>query len=140
MGKRIDDTTCHCLKMRRSAWNVVSFYDRMLKPAGITVGQYSLLNGIEEHDGCNISELGMWTELDRSTLVRSLKPLFKAGLSCDRKEAGMRDRYLSLTDKGRQVCSLAKKLWKQAQKRFEDILGKERVTQLEDTLQILVRL
>lgn len=52
----------------------------------------------------------------------------------------MRDRYLSLTDKGRQVCSLAKKLWKQAQKRFEDILGKERVTQLEDTLQILVRL
>ena len=71
MGKRIDDTTCHCLKMRRSAWNVVSFYDRMLKPAGITVGQYSLLNGIEEHDGCNISELGMWTELDRSTLVRS---------------------------------------------------------------------
>lgn len=108
MGKRIDDTTCHCLKMRRSAWNVVSFYDRMLKPAGITVGQYSLLNGIEEHDGCNISELGMWTELDRSTLVRSLKPLFKAGLICDRKEAGMRDRYLSLTDKGRQVCSLAK--------------------------------
>ena len=92
MGKRIDDTTCHCLKMRRSAWNVVSFYDRMLKPAGITVGQYSLLNGIEEHDGCNISELGMWTELDRSTLVRSLKPLFKAGLICDRKEAGMRDR------------------------------------------------
>ena len=90
MGKRIDDTTCHCLKMRRSAWNVVSFYDRMLKPAGITVGQYSLLNGIEEHDGCNISELGMWTELDRSTLVRSLKPLFKAGLICDRKEAGMR--------------------------------------------------
>ena len=47
MGKRIDDTTCHCLKMRRSAWNVVSFYDRMLKPAGITVGQYSLLNVIE---------------------------------------------------------------------------------------------
>ena len=82
----------------------------------------------------------MWTELDRSTLVRSLKPLFKAGLICDRKEAGMRDRYLSLTDKGRQVCDLAKKLWKQAQKRFEDIVGKERVTQLEDTLQILVKL
>ena len=82
-------------------------------------------------------ELGDWTELDRSTLARSLKPLLKAELICDKKEAGMRDSRLSLTEKGRQVCDLAGELWNKAQKKFEDIVGKEQVTQLEKTLEIL---
>lgn len=137
MGKRIDNTTCHCLKMRRSAWNVISFYDRMLAPSGITVRQYSLLHSIGEHEGCNMRELGDWTELERSTLARSLKPLLKAELICDKKEAGMRDSHLFLTEKGRKICDFAGDLWNEAQKQFEDIVGKERVTQLEKTLEIL---
>lgn len=137
MNKRIDNTTCHCLKMRRSAWNIISFYDRMLEPAGITVRQYSLLFSIGEHDGCNMRELGDWTELDRSTLARSLKPLLKAELICDKKEADMRDSRLSLTEKGRQVCDFAGELWNKAQKKFEDIVGKEQVEQLEKILETL---
>ena len=137
MGKRIDNTTCHCLKMRRSAGNVISFYDQILKPSGVTVRQYSLLYSISEHDGCSVRELSEYTELDRSTLARSLKPLMKADLIADAKDAGARDSKLSLTEQGQQVCQEAAKLWEIAQKRFEEKLGPEQVKVLEDTLEKL---
>lgn len=137
MGKRIDNTTCHCLKMRRSAGNVISFYDQILKPSGVTVRQYSLLFSISEHDGCNVRELSEYTELDRSTLARSLKPLIKADLIADAKDAGARDSKLSLTEQGQRVCGEATKLWETAQKKFEEKLGAERVKVLEDALEML---
>ena len=137
MGKRIDNTTCHCLKMRRSAGNVISFYDQILKPSGVTVRQYSLLYSISEHDGCNVRELSVYMELDRSTLARSLKPLMKAGFIADAKDACARDSKLSLTEQGQQVCQEAAKLWEIAQKRFEEKLGPEQVKVLEDALEKL---
>lgn len=137
MGKRIDNTTCHCLKIRRSAGNVVSFYDQILRPCGITVRQYSLLYSISANDGCNVRELSEYTELDRSTLARSLKPLIKANLIADAKDAGARDSKLSLTEQGRQVCQEAAKLWEIAQRRFEEKLGPEQVKALEAALEIL---
>ena len=140
MGKRIDNTTCHCLKMRRSAGNVISFYDKVLLPSGVTVRQYSLLYSISEHDGCNVRELSEYTELDRSTLARSLKPLIKAGFIADAKDTGARDSKLSLTEQGRQVCQEAAKLWEIAQKRFEEKLGAEQVKILEDALEKLQNL
>ena len=134
MGKRIDNTTCHCLKMRRSAENVIRFYDRRLQPAGITVRQYSLLKNIDEHKGCSVRVLADCTELDRSTLARSLKPLMKAGLLEDTKGIGTRDSKLMLTEEGKETYALATGLWRQAQDKFEEKLGKNQVTVLENIL------
>ena len=82
MGRRIEawareSTTrvCHCLKMRRSAENVIHFYDTILAPSGVTVRQYSLLNAIAEHRGCNVRALAEITLLDRSTLQEALSRL-----------------------------------------------------------------
>lgn len=135
MGKRIDDTVCHCLKMRRSAENVIRFYDSMLSPAGITVRQYSLLQKIAENDGCNMRELGDNTELDRSTLARSLKPLMKRELVMDCRKKGERNSRLSLTEEGHKVCSEARCLWEKAQKQYEEKLGMENVRKLEMVLE-----
>ena len=134
MGKRIDNTTCHCLKMRRSAENVIGFYDRRLQPAGITVRQYSLLKNIDENEGCSVRVLADLTDLDRSTLARSLKPLMKAGLLEDTKEVGTRDSKLILTEKGKETCSLAADLWGRAQGEFEEKLGMNHVEALENIL------
>lgn len=137
MSKRIDNTVCHCLKMRRSAENVIRFYDTILAPCGVTVRQYSLLRAISEHSGCNVRTLADATLLDRSTLARSLKPLIQSGYIRDNKEAGARDRILELTEKGTLVCQEAGKLWVQAQCRFEAKLGQEQLTALENTLSLL---
>ena len=140
MGKRIDNTTCHCLKMRRSAENVVRFYDGVLAPSGVTARQYSLLFQIMGHEGCSVRELSQYTALDRSTLTRSLRPLMKAGLIQDGKEVGTRDSRLALTKKGRTVCEQAGCLWEQAQRAYEERVGAEQVKRLEHALEALQEL
>lgn len=140
MGKRIDNTVCHCLKMRRSAENVIQFYDTILAPCGVTVRQYSLLSAIAEHKGCNVRVLSEATLLDRSTLARSLKPLMKLGYIKDHKAAGARDSVLELTEKGINVNKEASRLWEIAQCQLESKLGKEQLTALENILTLLQEL
>ncbi|MBQ7594397.1 MAG: winged helix-turn-helix transcriptional regulator [Synergistaceae bacterium] len=140
MSKRIDNTECHCLKIRRSAENVINFYDEILSSSGVTVRQYSLLNQIAGNEGCNVRELSELTELDRSTLSRSLKPLINTGLVYDAKAPETRDSKLFLSDEGRKVCNEAAVLWAQAQERFEKIVGAENVKLLENLLERLQNL
>jgi DNA-binding MarR family transcriptional regulator len=137
MGKRIDNTTCHCLKMRLSAGNVIRFYDTILSPSGITVRQYSLLNKIAEREGCSVRELSDAVQLDRSTLARSLKPLLQAGYIEDRKEKNARNSVLYLTEEGAARCKRASELWAEAQKEFEEKIGREKVKELESILELL---
>lgn len=140
MPKRIDNTVCHCLKMRRSAENVIHFYDSILLPTGLTVRQYSLLNQISLHEECSVSQLAILTELDRSTLARSLKPLIKEGFIDDAKESGTRNSKLVLTRSGKKVCKQAGQLWDSAQKQFEERLGTDTVNTLEKILEELQEL
>lgn len=137
MSKTIDNTSCHCLKIRRSASNVVAFYDEKLKSTGITVRQYSLLYEIGRHEGCSVRILSDATGLDRSTLARSLKPLLLSGYIEDRKSKGERNSRLYLTEEGKQISKKAAKCWEEAQKEFERIIGEDRVKVLEDILSIM---
>ena len=134
MSKLIDNTSCHCLKMRRSAENTILFYDSMLKPAGITARQYSLLYQIRRNPGCSVRGLSDAVLLDRSTLARSLKPLFNAELIEDVSDKRARDNSLYLTEYGNEVCAQAEKLWEKAQQVFEDKVGSENVKLLEEIL------
>ena len=137
MSKRIDDTVCHCLKMRRSAENVIRFYDAILAPSQVTVRQYSLLKAVRENRGCSLRVLSEATLLDRSTLTRSLKPLLQSGYLSDQKAVGARDCVLDLTREGERICEEAGKLWEKAQKEFERKLSADQLKQLEETLLLL---
>ncbi len=136
MGKCIDNTICHCMKMRRSAENVINFYDSTLAQSGLTSRQYSLLFAINKLGTCNVRELAEYTLLDRSTLARSLKPLLQADYIEDRKNAGARDSVLALTPKGEQTYSQATELWRKAQEQIEEKAGKENLAELERLLLI----
>lgn len=140
MGKRIDNTSCHCLKIRRSAENVIHFYDNVLASSGLTARQYSLLFAINKLGTCNVRELSEAALLDRSTLARSLKPLLQAGYIEDKKNAGARDSVLVLTEKGEQIYRQAAELWNTAQKQFEQKIGRENVEALEKLLVLLQEL
>lgn len=140
MGKRIDNTLCHCLKMRRSAENVISFYNKILSPSGLTVRQYSLLHQINIHKGCSVRELSEWTELDRSTLARSLKPLMNVGFVEDKKLYGSRNSKLTLSESGKSICTQAEQLWTSAQQQYEQQLGIDTVKELEQILEKLHQL
>ena len=139
-NKSTTPTSCYCLKIRRASATVTKFYDSMLESCGVTVRQYSLLLNISQAEHCSVKELADMTELDRSTLARSLKPLYHQGLVIDTKVLGTRNSQLEVTETGKETVECAKQLWAEAQKAVKLKLGANGLHSLEKVLNLLERL
>ena len=133
-------TPCHCINLRRVAAHVTDYYSRVLKPCGLTVSQFSLLWTLDAMEQSNTTALAERVGLDRSTLVRNLKPLQDAGFIDDISGDGQRDRVLHVTDKGKRALEIGRPLWKSAQKEIVALLGPERLEVFNDVLHKLQRL
>lgn len=125
---------CHCINIRRAAVAVTDYYDRLLRPAGITLNQFSLLKNLEDIGISSVSGLANHVGLDRSTLVRGIKPLMKAGYIEDISQSGKRDNQLRLTSLGHKTVDAALPLWEQAQKGVLDQMGAEGLATLTKLL------
>ena len=115
---------CYFISFRRAAKAVTAYYDRMLRGAGITVNQYSLLSNLYRSAPCSVSALAKTMKLDRTTLVRNIKPLVETGLLRDLAEEGGRDRQLTVSAQGLTSLEKAQKLWKKAQTGLKKYIGK----------------
>ena len=122
---------CYCAKLRRAGNKIASLYNRYLEPVGITSGQYALLSSLKKYGPVSVSGLAEKMELERTTLVRNLKPLEMRGYVQDTAQTG-RGRKLELTPEGEQVRQEAKFLWTQAQQYLEEQLGCERMEQFQE--------
>ena len=118
-------SSCYCVNLRWAANTLTTKYDAALKPAGITLAQFSLLTGVERLDGCTTTDLARYSGLERTTVVRNLKSLFQKELILDVSEEGKRNRNIKLTEKGKDTLRTARPLWQHAQKEVEDSLGSE---------------
>ncbi len=63
--------------------------------------------------------------LERTTLVRTLKPMLERGLIADMAASGQRNRVLQLTEQGRMVMQQGVPLWEQAQAETMQCIGEE---------------
>lgn len=131
-------SNCYCINLRRAANAVTDTYDRILQPIGLSVNQYSLLNNINRLKACSVSDLADYVGLERTTLVRSLKPLFKMGYIEDISEKGQRNRQLQVTKTGQQILQQGELLWGKAQSELEQKVGKEKLEQLSELLSMLI--
>ena len=120
-------SVCNCLNLRRTSLAITEIYDHYLAPSQLSVSQLSILKHIFAMEPVNVSELAAEIRLDRTTLVRNLKPLEQQGLIHDIAQSGTRNRQLCLTAAGRERIEQANAYWELAQKRIEAQLG------LEDT-------
>ena len=68
-------SNCYCANIKRAENKITALYNRHLEKAGITRGQYALLANIERNPGISVSALAETMDLERTTLVRNLKPL-----------------------------------------------------------------
>jgi DNA-binding MarR family transcriptional regulator len=125
---------CYCIKVRRAARIVTTYYDKFLAPSGLTVNQYCLLVNLEKHGESNVSELANYVGLERTTLVRNIKPLLERGYALDASRAEARDCRLSVTAIGREALSVAVPLWEKAQKSIDDKIGAGNIKVLNELL------
>ena len=126
---------CHCINLRRATNRVTSLYDKALLPAGISTSQFSMLAHIERLQPVSVSALAADLELERTTVIRTLKSLLASGWVIDSAAgSAQRSRALSLTPAGIAVINKARPLWVAAQEAIEQRLGPSGIEQLEKLL------
>lgn len=137
----MNDTTgydsCHCLALRKSSRHITRLYDTHLAPAGVTISQFSILSVIGNNPDIRLAELCAIMVIDRTTLVRNIKPLMQEGWVESAKADEGRAHLFRLTSQGRNRLEAAAPLWLEAQSAFENKFGSERAMKLrQDNLAV----
>ncbi len=117
---------CTCLSLRKAARAVTQMYDEALRPSGLRATQLSLLFSVEHAGPRGITELATMLVMDRTTLTRNLKPLLDQKLLDVIQGPDRRQRPIAITPKGRDALARALPLWREAQVRLADGLGRSR--------------
>jgi DNA-binding MarR family transcriptional regulator len=126
---------CNCFAIRQAARFVSQLYERHVSQAGVTAAQFTLLAAIYRRPGITMAELAEAMVMERTTLVRALKPLQRDGLvTAAQQDASTRAVALHLSDTGRKTFAEASLQWREAQKEFEEKFGRERAGELRKSL------
>lgn len=130
--------TCLCLGAQRAARFLARRFDRALRPLGLTSGQFSLLNAINQPTPPSMADLSHLLGADRTTLTAALKALERQGLvetSVDARDR--RGRRLALSERGRARLDAAFPIWRKAHGELEGALGAATATRLKQELDAL---
>jgi DNA-binding MarR family transcriptional regulator len=121
-----------CASLRRASRAVTNYYDAMLRPSGLHVSQFTLLQALNIAPDISQKQLAELLEIDSSTLTRTLAPLRRKGWLRSQAGADRRELRLSLTAAGEREYKRALPYWQSAQKGLEQALGKETWNRLID--------
>ena len=110
-----DLQSCLCLALRRTTRIVTQRYDAALRPFGIRATQVSILTAAASGDGVPLTPLAEAFGMERTTLLRNVRPLVRQGLVEVRRAAGHRHDELRATAKGRRMLARAYPAWRRVQ-------------------------
>ena len=129
MSRELDMATvenCLCFNLRRVTRIVTQFYDAEMRRHGIRPTQGSILASLQSKDSWKMAELSDWLGMERTTLVRNLRPLQRDGF-VEVVGGGRGNRVeLSITTKGRKQIEKLTPAWKSAQSAVVKTLGEKR--------------
>jgi DNA-binding MarR family transcriptional regulator len=126
---------CNCLALRQAARHATQFYDRYLAPTELRTTQFSILAKLKRMGPMTINALASELVMDRTTLGRTMLPLERDGLiTVKDATSDRRSKELHLTKAGAERLRAARKLWSEAQTRFEAVFGAERAFKLRNEL------
>jgi DNA-binding MarR family transcriptional regulator len=127
---------CVCLNLRRVTRVVTQFFDAEMRRHGIRPTQRSILLALNAKESWSMAELSDWLGMDRTTLVRNLRPLERDGLA-QAVGGGRGGRVeLSITAKGRKKIKESQQAWRSAQSSAVKTLGEQRWSAILSDLEI----
>ena len=129
MPKELDMSrmeNCVCFNLRWVTRKVTQFFDAEMRRHGIRPTQGTILTSLNDKESWNMAELSDWLGLERTSLVRNLRPLQRDGL-VKAVGGGRGNRVeLAITTKGRKQIQKLAPAWKSAQSAAVKTLGKKR--------------
>jgi DNA-binding MarR family transcriptional regulator len=129
---------CLCLHVQKAARALARRFDEVLRPLGLTNGQFSLLMSLNRPEAASMASVAGLLAMDRTTLTAALKPLERRGLVevfADRLDR--RSRRLSLTPEGRTLLASAVPIWEQTHREVEALLTEVDPDSLRKSLRAL---
>ncbi len=114
---------CLCLHIQRAARTIGRRFDEVLRPFGLTNGQFSLLMALNRPAAPRMKDVAPFLAMDRTTLTANLKPLERRGLleiSVD--PADKRGRLLRLTPAGHEILKAAVPVWRKTHDDIDRLL------------------
>ncbi len=130
--------TCLCLHLQRAARAVARRFDAVLRPLGLTSGQFSLLMSLNRPEPASIGNVSTLLAMDRTTLTANLKPLERRGLVTVAADySDKRTRRLTLTPAGRALLCAAVPAWRQTHTEIEGLLARSTPGSLRAVLRAL---
>lgn len=125
---------CYALAARKNARRLSRLYDSHLAPAGLTVSQFSILSVLSAKGPQKTADLADLLVMERTSLVRALKPLQTMGWIAPRPAAEGRGHELALTAAGKKKTAAAVLLWRAAQRAYEAEVGRDRAIRQRDEI------
>jgi DNA-binding MarR family transcriptional regulator len=122
---------CACASLRRASRAVTRLYEEELRPAGLKVTQFTLLESLGTVGETGQGRLSELLALDTTTLSRTLRTIERLGWIESVAGTDRRERYWRLTRDGHEKWREARPHWERAQRRLREALDK---TTLEGVL------
>jgi DNA-binding MarR family transcriptional regulator len=116
-------TGCVSFALRRASRALTQLYDRALKPQGIRVTQLPILLAARGAEPVLLGQLAERLGMERTTLVRNVRPLVRRGL-VEQSSTGASGRTtLKTTPAGTALLERAYPAWRKVQGRVLEGVG-----------------
>jgi DNA-binding MarR family transcriptional regulator len=126
---------CNCFAVRQAARQVTRQYERHFAQADLTSAQFSILVALSEQGPTTMLDLAKVLVMDRTTLLRAMKPLQREHLlRSTASDADPRQLVYSLSPAGERRLKQAMPLWAKAQEEFEAGMGSREAARLRSAL------
>ena len=132
---------CMCANIRRAARVLTQRYDEALRPLGLTITQFTILQALSIAGDITQGRLGEILAMDSTTLTRTLSVMKRQRWIAKIYGTDRRERRLRLTRVGRSEFNRAVPYWQKSQEMLRVQLGKERwhgLTKLMNDITTLV--
>jgi DNA-binding MarR family transcriptional regulator len=116
---------CACANLRKAALVATQFYDGVLRPSGLRVTQFTLLQALNRAPGISQKNLAELLGIDSTTLTRTLAGLRRKGWLRSEIGTDRRELRLFLTAAGLREYKRVLPYWQAAQRRLRQALGEE---------------
>jgi DNA-binding MarR family transcriptional regulator len=134
---------CNCFAARQAARQITRFYEREMADAGLTSAQFSILVLLDENKDMSMTGLADRMNMDRTTLLRAVKPMQRDGLVSSRRQqegtGDPRSHVLNITPAGIKRMNHGVEMWVVAQRKLEEAIGPARAARLREDLHAVSR-